>query len=94
MLTLLESQPKGGAHEEREENDNDSDEVNQCLSLALGDGEKAGETLVGLLSRNEVVEEGFLLGLVVDSWLKVEVELVKRDNRDWVSHLGWLLIAR
>ena len=66
----------------REENDNDSDKDNQCLSLALGDAEKAGETLVGLLGRDEVVEEGFLLGLVVESWLKVEVELVERDNRE------------
>lgn len=94
LLTLLKSQPKSVAHEEREENDDDSDEINQCLSLALGDGEKAGETLISLLSRDDVVEEGFLLGLVVESWLNVEVELVKRDSRDWVSHLGWLLIAR
>lgn len=94
MLTLFESQPKAGAHEEREENDNDSDEVNQCLSLAFGWGEKASETLAGLLGRDEVVTEGVLLGLVVESWLKVKVELVKRYNRDWVSHLGWLLIAR
>lgn len=82
LLAFLKSQPKGGAHEEREENDNDSDEVNQCLSLALGDGEKAGETLLGLLGRDEVVEEGVLLGLVEESWLKVEVQLVKRYNRD------------
>ena len=67
MLTLLESQPKAGAHEEREENDNDSDEVNQCLPLVLGCGEKAGETLAGLLSRDEVVKEGVLLGLVGES---------------------------
>lgn len=60
----------------------------------MGDGEKAGETLVGLLGRDEVVKKGVLLGLVVEPWLKVEMELVKRDNRDWVSHLGWLLIAR
>lgn len=46
-----------------------------------------------MLGRNEVVEEGVWLGLAEESWLNVEKELVKRDNRDWVKHLGWLLIA-